>query len=65
MIIPIGFRWAVFDQYGRKKNRMHRGEYFPITPLYPTALQIHNRTVFEEMKPWTALTMHLGMKTEF
>ena len=25
----------------------------------------HNRIVFEEMSSWTALTMHLGMKTTF
>ena len=30
-----------------------------------TALRNHNRIVFEEMSSWTALTMHLGMKTTF
>ena len=28
---------------------------------HSTALRDHNRTVFEEMKSWTALTVHLGM----
>ena len=30
-----------------------------------TALRNHNRTVFEEMTSWTALTWYIGMKTEF
>ena len=30
-----------------------------------TALRYHNRTVFEEMTTWAALTMNLGMKTTF
>ena len=30
-----------------------------------TALRNYNRTVFEKMISWTALTMHLGMKTAF
>ena len=31
----------------------------------PTVLCNHNRIVFEEMSSWTALTMHLGIKTTF
>ena len=30
-----------------------------------TALRNHNRTVFEEMTSWIALTMHLGMGPTF
>ena len=30
-----------------------------------TALQNHNRTVFEEMTSLTALTIHLGINTTF
>ena len=30
-----------------------------------TALPNHNRTVIEEMKAWTALSWHIGMKTAF
>ena len=30
-----------------------------------TALRYHMRIVFEEMSSWTALTMHLRMKTAF
>ena len=30
-----------------------------------TALQNHNRIVYEEMSSWTSLTWYIGMKTEF
>ena len=33
--------------------------------VYSTALLNHKRTVFEEMSSCTALSWHIGMKTEF
>ena len=33
--------------------------------VHCTVYCIHNQIVFEEMSSWTALTMHLGMKTIF